>query len=186
MKYIQFIIILLIITLSVPVSAESFSAGTDLVSTIYSAIMECVSINIQFDFPLTKYWSLNSEFSFYLAKSLEQNLMQNTLKFTARIYFPELFGNTMPYSTHDGLFINFGGAVGWGYTDIAGESPFSILSAGPIIGGGWRFSFGSNGIFIEPYTGWMALFGSRIPEGADNSFMWNQGFIGGTTLGWSF
>jgi hypothetical protein len=133
------------------------------------------------ELPLARAWSLSVEPSFSIASSPGLITTQIAARTTARYYFSELFGDRRESFIDTGLYAGLGAAVAWAYMN--GGSPLSLLSIGPAVQAGYRFAFGSTGFFLEPYAGWMVLFGASLSGGAGAM---SQGLYGGLSLGWRF
>jgi hypothetical protein len=172
----------LIILAALPAAAKTPTLSTDLGSTATAALLGGgLSLNAQVEIPLAPSWTLELLPVFSLASTTGLLTTQTSVEAAARFWFSGFFAGYPEGRLDTGLFVELGVIAAFAYMN--GGSPLSLLSAGPAARTGWRFAFGDSGFFLEPYAGWMALFGVSLGGGAGAI---NQGLICGLAAGWRF
>jgi hypothetical protein len=172
----------LIILATLPAGAKTPTLSTDLGSTATAAFLGGgLSLNAQVEIPLAPSWTLDIVPVFSLASTTGLLTTQVSVQAEGRFWFSGLFAGYPQTRLDTGLFAGLGAVAAYAYMN--GGTPLSLLSVGPAVQAGWRFAFADNGFFLEPYAGWMVLFGVSLGGGSGAI---GQGLFGGLSAGWRF
>jgi hypothetical protein len=147
--------------------------GIDVGAMLGEALMGSFSLALSFERPISGSWSLEIEPSLYFTSNHGSTATQATIKVMPRLY---------PSMSH--FFISIGAAAAW--ASVWSDKSLSAISVGPVVESGWHLPLGDRGLFIEPYAGYMALFGLKIPEAGPISPVRTNGPVAGFSLGWPF
>jgi hypothetical protein len=166
---------------------DRFTVGTDPVATLgTAAIPRALWLAVALEAPLPRLpLTLELEPSVYWTKASGESVFQATLAVKPRLYLNALLDGRDALHRISGLYATVGPAFAYARAS-GGEKSLSVLAVGPVAQAGYRYRFESAPLYIEPYAGWMALYGRHARGDSDASYDWTQGLLGGCMVGGRF